>query len=108
MRKVLFIGMGGFALLIAGVALAGARWDFSMEGDGKETWIDFLPIPLILVGLPVTVIALPIGVITVLTKVAHSRLSRPGEAEPRYGLIVAIFFVASFACLVILYLASKM
>ena len=108
MRKVLLIGMGGFGLLSAGIALAGARWDFSMDGGGKETWIDFLPIPLIAVGLPVTVIAASVAGITAVTKVAYSLLSRPGEAEPRYGVIIAIFFCCSFACLAILYLATKL
>ena len=107
MRKVLLIGMCGSGLLSAGIALAGARWDFSMDG-GKETWIDFLPIPLIAVGLPVTVIAASVAGITAVTKVAHSLLSRPGEAEPRYGVIIALFFCCSFACLAILYLATKL
>ena len=79
MRMVLLLGMGGFGLLAAGVALAWVRWDFSMEGSGKETWIDYLPIPLILVGLLVIVVA---G-ITAITKVMLSLRSRLGEAESR-------------------------
>lgn len=93
MRTILIVGAGGFGLAVAGVALALARWDFTMEGGGNENIIDYLPIPMVLLGAPVSVGAVIWGmallVIRMLKGDPPDRLigpiATPDSQSPRSG-----------------------
>jgi len=62
MRWVLLVAALGYGLTFGGVALALDRWDLTMDGGGTETWVDFLPFPMVLTGLPVALAATALGV----------------------------------------------
>ena len=91
--------LGIIGLIVSGIALA-------TMGDGYIGIPNGVVVALPLV--PVSLLLLAVAGITAVTRMAHSRLSRPGDSEPRYGRIIAMFIAAIFTCLVILYLASKM
>ena len=62
MSWVLPVAAIGYGLTFGGVALALDRWDLTMEGGGNETWVEFLPFPMVLIGLPVALAATALGV----------------------------------------------
>ena len=61
MRWVLLVAACGFGLTAGGVALALDRWDLSMDSGGNETWVDILPFPMVLIGLPIALTATALG-----------------------------------------------
>jgi hypothetical protein len=62
MRWVLLVGVSGVGLIVTGIAIALARWDFTMEGGGDEAWFDYLPFFMVPLGFLIVIFTAVFGV----------------------------------------------